>query len=29
VSAAAMIEGLIAGQPIDQLPDLAKGTLRR
>lgn len=28
VSAEAMIEGLIAGTPVEQLPDLAKGTLR-
>ena len=29
VSARAMIEGLIDGVPIEQLPELAKGTLRR
>lgn len=28
VSAEAMIEGLIEGRPIEQLPDLAQGTLR-
>ena len=28
VSAQAMIEGLIAGTPVEQLPDLAKGVLR-
>lgn len=29
VSASAMIEGLIAGRPREQLPELAKGTMRK